>query len=623
MKERRIAILLALCMVLSLTLTACRGQETANGPVLYPTQAGTTKATTTAETTTTTTTVTETTTLASEIEFEQLTESWKNKTDPVTFTLASSNHDSMIGKKWAEDEISRHIMNLTGVRLELIYGKEKAPDVNYYDTLMASGELPDLVYLHHTNNARLMAQSGNAAALDELAAEYCPDFWDSLDGKEIVYNTESDGHVYTLRNGYLSDRFYDDPTIPISFPHPLSIRTDLLEKPGEDMPTSVEELEALLRKAKDNMKELVILTPMVAPNIAEFPLANWMGVYTTTSPGRALQWDEENKKIITPMSDSNWYDFLMEMNRWHRDGLFTLTQFDGDIRGTGGAVWAFQGDNILSLARVSYNSLISDNWYEIRKADQAKTEPKYPAKIVTEALTWQGEDQMTAVSTNDDYGLTSGGGLFISQTCHDKERAILFYQFLRGDFGAKLTHWGVEGVHYTLDEEHHVVMTEGNTRAESENYSYGLYDLNLMTDSPVGYWAMVSNPVVHGQYAASPIGAESNEDVIRIRTQLIEAGVNYKKKVAERHILPMSEVSIQEGEPGYEEYKNLYNLWFLGINEMVCADTMELAEARWAQLQEELNQNGLRAMEDALTLRFMEVVERYQKAGYFEDIELR
>lgn len=56
---------------------------------------------------------------------------------------------------------------------------------------------------------------------------------------------------------------------------------------------------------------------------------------------------------------------------------------------------------------------------------------------------------------------------------------------------------------------------------------------------------------------------------------------------------------------------------------MVCAESMELAEARWAQLQDELNQNGLRAMEESLTLRFMEVMERYQKAGYFEDIDLK
>ena len=56
---------------------------------------------------------------------------------------------------------------------------------------------------------------------------------------------------------------------------------------------------------------------------------------------------------------------------------------------------------------------------------------------------------------------------------------------------------------------------------------------------------------------------------------------------------------------------------------MVCADSMELAEARWKQLQEELQLNGLKTIEDSLTLRFMEVMERYQNAGYFTEIEIR
>ena len=141
--------------------------------------------------------------------------------------------------------------------------------------------------------------------------------------------------------------------------------------------------------------------------------------------------------------------------------------------------------------------------------------------------------------------------------------------------------------------------------------------------SPVGYWAMVDNPMVRGQYAASPIGAERNQDILRLRSELIEAGVNYKNKIKEQTILPLEEICPQEGEQIFDEYVNLYYIWKHGVNEMVCADSMELAEARWKQLQEELQLNGLKTIEDSLTLRFMEVMERYQNAGYFTEIEIR
>ena len=129
--------------------------------------------------------------------------------------------------------------------------------------------------------------------------------------------------------------------------------------------------------------------------------------------------------------------------------------------------------------------------------------------------------------------------------------------------------------------------------------------------------------MMRGRYAASPVGAEGNPDIIRLRTDLIEAGVKYKEKVVDQTILPMDKVIPQEGDSVYEEYVRLYRMWKDGINEMVCADTIELAEEYWAQLQKDLKAQGLDLVEQSLTFKFMEVMERYQAAGYFEDVKLR
>ena len=117
---------------------------------------------------------------------EQVVESWRNDTSPVTLTLSSEGHALSGGLKWADDPVSRMVTDLTGVQLVLQHGSEEASqpvvrkdklgniiheeNVTFYSVLAASGEWTDLVYLSSEADVNRMAVSGDAAALDELAA---------------------------------------------------------------------------------------------------------------------------------------------------------------------------------------------------------------------------------------------------------------------------------------------------------------------------------------------------------------------------------------------------------------------------------------------------------------------
>ena len=71
---------------------------------------------------------------------------------------------------------------------------------------------------------------------------------------------------------------------------------------------------------------------------------------------------------------------------------------------------------------------------------------------VTVPLTYEGEVRLQAADTAIG-GQGDQGALFISTSCIQAGRAICFMQYLKSQQGAKLTHWGVEGLHYTVQED--------------------------------------------------------------------------------------------------------------------------------------------------------------------------
>ena len=111
MKKRLFACLTSLCI---LPLASCAGPPSAHSPAPAPDMAAPT---------------------------------WKSHTDPVTLTMTSQiTEDKQEGyhpPAWGEDAVSRRIMDLTGVRLDIRHqGYGTAVDV---EALIAAGEITDLI----------------------------------------------------------------------------------------------------------------------------------------------------------------------------------------------------------------------------------------------------------------------------------------------------------------------------------------------------------------------------------------------------------------------------------------------------------------------------------------------
>ena len=554
--------------------------------------------------------------LATSVEPDRL-----SSAEPVTLTLSSTlqhtNADSPY-PAWAEDSISRRIADMTGVQLVLQLGNET--ESAHFETggmlevMLSSGELSDLVFVRQQRDIDRLSDSACSQPLDVLAAEHCPEFWDSLDPLEILNNQQEDGHVYALPKGYYTQQVYDDPQIPIAVPRTLYLRRDLLQRLGREMPASVEELESLLYQVKEQGQALGIQYPLRQLNAVSSPLAEWMGVK------RFVYWDSEARSVKTPLRQDAWLPYFLRMNQWYRDGVLALPDTEAPWRSGSGESLAsvidyFEETTAYSFATAADEILPAASSMYVLDEDPATP---FAHAYVTVPLTYEGEVRLQAADTAIG-GQGDQGALFISTSCIQAGRAICFMQYLKSQQGAQLTHWGLQDEHYTLDDEGFVTF--------AADYAYPqqmVDDMGFMSSvkkAGLDYWTLMDNSMVTGRLNASPTAYCTNPDLLEIRKMKIEAGIAYKAYAAQNKVPALYFAEPHEGDAGYDEYLALLDAWHHAAWEMVTAPSAQQVQARWAQLMQELSTAGLDAMESAMTARFADALERYHAAGYFTSIQ--
>ncbi len=556
---------------------------------------------------------------------EQKRASWQEKTEPVSFSINyfySSGSGEEKRAVWGEDAVSRAIMDLTGVRLVMPNGYRSL------DQCRASGDMPDLLYLASAKEAEQMNNGEMSWAWDGLADQYCPDFWDELDGQEILANRSEDGHVYTLKNGFCSDKVYQDERIPLPLSYAMSLRTDILSRLGADMPDSVEELESLLYQVRDRGTELGISVPLKLGDAVKNPLPVWMGLH------QEIYWDEESGMIRTPWRQAAWLDYFKRLRRWQEEGILLLPEtvlpWNGErFRYGADPDQPTSGGSYLLLSE--YCALNRGTWFASGQCStlhigtlyaegyhRLEGEDCFPYAMIETPLTFEGTLQAQEVDMG--WGKAGGaqiqgGGTFITRVCHNPERAVLWMQFLHSDTGGQLTQWGLQQQHYEINAD---VM---RYKRDPLNPIYEIEDIvispDVMIETGVLLWPFVYNGWVWQSVQASG-AAEGTGDADRIlREQVIRTGIR-KKAYTQRN------PALGQALPGYGSptlqtcYDRLEYRFLQGAQAMVSAPTEEALLDEWESLQTALLQGGLEDLEAGMTARYKNALPGYQAAGYMD-----
>jgi len=570
MKVREKCMSLLLCLVM---LAGCSGREAAESTVM-------TKPPVTTET--------------AAAEPAKKNDSYNKATFSLATDLIRESGDWT--KQWGKDPISRTLEELTGVTLVTQYTAREMD--SELAVMKASGEWTDLVFIRGTQDFDSLCSEDYCYDIHELAEEYCPEFWNSLDPMEWLGNMADDGHIYSLRNGSTTQKALNDLNTVLTLPRGLHINETALKKLGRDVPSSIEELETLLYEVNDRRGELEQKNVLTARDALELPLAEWMGLR------REVYWDKETKSVRLPILEDGWEDYLYMLNRWYRDGILT---FDGDM----GFAESIQGMR-LNNCETGYGIEVDTLKLVLDRI------------LIERPLTWQGEiryDPKLVDLGADPWLYNQKSGLFITRNCSNPQMAMELIRYLKSEDGAKLVRWGIEGEYYVLKDKAPQFSEDMLADEGVVNFLLGSYSTKnkihseMEREKGVGIWQMMTDGMVEGMSLASPMYV-TNENLLKAREMSARAGKIYKEYVADDWNTALGLTIPTRNMPDtFAWYEKIMKIWENGVDQVVRAESLELAEKAWDTMVEQMELQNVAKLEQLMGEKYMSILPLYQAEG--------
>jgi putative aldouronate transport system substrate-binding protein len=155
---------------------------------------------------------------------------------------------------WGENLISKTITEETGVNIEFIV--PAGNEAEKLNSLIASDSLPDLVTLYWGEpQVGDMIEDEMVYALDELAKEYDPYWFEVADEGRVGWFTQEDGHIYGYPNSSFSPADYEKYD-NISSNQTFLVRKDIYEAIGSPDMTTPEGFKEAIKAATEKYPEV-------------------------------------------------------------------------------------------------------------------------------------------------------------------------------------------------------------------------------------------------------------------------------------------------------------------------------------------------------------------------------
>jgi putative aldouronate transport system substrate-binding protein len=346
-------------------------------------------------------------------------------TAPITFTIWV-DHPWFWFDQYGKEDVSKKMTELTGVTLNMI----RATDENQLPIMIASGDLPDLVYTSNENAILALSDPNICWPMNQLVQQYGVDLHTTA--VDIANNTAADGNYYTIKNVFIPQARLDNGEV-MAGPGTSSIayRLDIYEAIGSPPLNNMDDLENALVLAKARYPNIVPLLNGEGGISAHFKtyFMRQLGISSTN-----IQFDARGN-VIHIISNPDLINFFELANRYYRKGLISAEA----------QTYNFEK---FSDIRNSGNSFMQNrSTAEAMEANAAQRDAggSYRWKLITKNL---GGSNMIAVESGIGWS-----GLFINKKIKDPRRAIEYFGWHRQDESRKLTAWGVKGQHWDYNAQ--------------------------------------------------------------------------------------------------------------------------------------------------------------------------
>lgn len=396
-----------------------------------------------------------------------------NTAEPITFDFFV-NVSWQKWPEWGTDEVSKMVMEKTGVKLNFIM--PNTDDNQQMNLMIASGELPDYVFNEIPNPTFKTAIAANIYEdLMPLMEQYAPEMKSNLGDDYWKLNASADGKNYFFANAEIRpsnmNRF-----LPVGSWNPaVFYREDIYKELGSPKIDTPDELFNVLKTVKEKYKDV---TPILFQAGTKYDFTGQpYGFNLALAQFGVEKYYDKDNKLYASYKDPNYLEGMKWINKLYNAGIIkrtdlVLTDEQSKAIKEGGKCFYLSGAEIL-------------NGYYTPPANQNVKyiyAPMFPnAKVLQQAsLGW--------------------GGWFITKKCKDKERAIEFMSYMVSDEGEKLTNFGVEGKNWKMDngkpdwtDEEYAALKADPDRINKTGINLYWFNLDLY-DHWIATTSMLKNP---------------------------------------------------------------------------------------------------------------------------------
>ena len=393
---------------------------------------------------------------------------WKKLSqEPITFDWYINY--SWYTPPWGQNAVSKAITDETGVSIKFVV--PTGSEAQKLDAMIASDTLPDFITLGWWEmQAQTMVDLDMVYALNLLADQYDPYFYQVADDQVISWYQKEDGNLYAYPNSTYTPQDFENG-INIGSNQNFLVRKDIYEALGQPDMTTTEGFKNAVMKAQ-MMFPFVNGEPLIPVGSDEFYeegsnsfdkyLQNFLAVpYEVNGVYNDRFMDEDYIQWLKMFRELNEMGYLSKE-------IFIDKRAQLEEKMAKGRYFCllYQGSDI-QASQKTLNATNPDSVYI------AVDGPKNS----------KGDDPVLPSTGINGWTIT-----LISKNCKNPERAIAFMSYLMSEEGQKKVYLGVEGVTYDVLDGKYVLKPEVQ---ELLNTNRIMYDQVYGADD--AYWMLQDN----------------------------------------------------------------------------------------------------------------------------------
>lgn len=366
---------------------------------------------------------------------------------------------------WGRNAVSRAITEQTGVNINFI--SPQGNEEEKLNALIESGSLPDMITLGWWEpQVNEMIQKDMVYAINELADEYDPYFYEVCDSQAVDWYTQRDGNIY----GYPCSSVTPDDVennSNIGSNQTFLVRKDIYEAIGSPDMTTVEGFENAVKLAAEKFPK-VDGKPLIPVGAHLFNDTGNVSFDIYLQNFLAVPYEKDGK-LYDRKTDPEYIKWLKMFRRLTEQGYISTdvfidqrTQMEEKIAEGRFFCMLYQYTDMSNQQKELYTKKPDSIYMAV---DGPKNE--------------NGDDHVLPTNTASGWTVT-----LISKNCKHPDKAIKFMDFMISEQGQKLVYLGVEGITYDVIDGKEVIKPEVlkmlNTDRTTYDQIYGADDAYWM-----------------------------------------------------------------------------------------------------------------------------------------------